>query len=274
MIVKNLAVTGIVLLCCFAIGFPSEKYQCGEKRIVNRHYGKVELRVNCTLDTTAMWVAEYRGDKLHGISVAYDRATGMHSDSSFFQNGKEQGTSLGWDGTGFVTNKVTYRNGLPIGREERYFGPGKPAAILNYNSKGRKHGQQQEWWPNGSKKFEVTYKNGEVLSGMEYYQNGRPRIRYVMPSQPKRNWFSQLTISYESWAPDGRSAGVVKNGQGEIVRFRDTVTNIHSEGFHEIYRDSLQANVEDWDAATVAKWLENYRKPHPDSTAPIPPKGK
>lgn len=274
MISKSITALIAPTLLLFGVGITSEQYKCGEKKMVDRPYGKVQLRVNCDLDTTEMWVSEYRGDEPHGISIAFDRETGRRLDSCFFRNGKQEGQRLAWDSTGFIKYRETYRNGSPYGKKVSFFGPNRPATLSNYDSKGRKHGLQQEWWPNGNKKFEVTFKNGEPLSGTEYYQNGRPRIRFVMPFQPKRDWISQHTISYESWAPDGRAAGVVKNGQGEIVRFLDTVTTLPSEGFHEVYRDSLQDKVEDWDAATVAKWLENYGKTRRDSTAPVPRKTK
>jgi antitoxin component YwqK of YwqJK toxin-antitoxin module len=250
------------LVILFSVNIISAKspYTCGQNEIRNRPYGGVELRVKCEYmeEYNSISVLEYKkGTRVqHGIAIHYDSLWRKH-DSLFFVNGKENGHCIFWDTLGNVIGRKTYRNGLYIGRQESYWSPGHPSVIKNYNSKGNEDGPWAEWWKNGNKKAEFIAKNGEIVSGTEYYQNGKPRVHFVTKYEPKnKNVFKMKYIQAESWAPNGKPAGQIVNGNGEWILFPDGKASADSTVFREVYKDSLMIKGEKLDSAEVESWLK------------------
>lgn len=235
-----------------------QKFACGERKKVSRPYGKVELRVECEVIEGRMWAAEFKGDTLHGFSQGFIRATGKRRDSCFYINGVETGKSLVWDSLGNIKMQAYSKDGHRIGRFEAFIRPGIPSSIKNYDSAGRKHGRQQEWWENGQPKSDLMAQEGQIISGTEYYGNGKPRIRYVSPFIPNRTVFATKTIASESWAPDGRPAGKVVKGQGELLLFSADRAEGTVAAHKEVYKDSLMIRLDELDSGAVAKWLKGY----------------
>lgn len=239
------------------LGLP---YACGEKRSIHRPYGRVELRVDCELTKGRMWVAEFKGEILHGPSQGYVLATGKRRDSCFYKNDEKSGLSLVWDSLGNVLRRTHFWKGKEVGRTESFFAVGKPGVIRNLDSSGRQQGPQEEWWPNGNKKSEAIAKDGFYISATEYYPNGKPRLRYVTEYSPKLLIFGRKMFAQESWAPDGRSAGKVVDGQGEILLFSADSARGRLAAHREIYKDSLMTDLNEFDSAQVIHWLEVYNR--------------
>jgi antitoxin component YwqK of YwqJK toxin-antitoxin module len=232
-------------------------YTCGEKKTVARPYGNVEIRVDCELMEGKVWIAEFKGKTLHGISQTIDRTTGRKVDSCFYRNGNEHGSSLVWDSVGNVVGRSNFRNGKQIGKQEIYFSVGRPAIIKHFNDKGEEEGSWEEWWPNGNKKAEFMAKGGRIVSGTEFYQNGKPRLRYASKYEPKvRSVFKKKRIQAEAWAPDGRPAGKIVNGEGEWLLFPDGRDTTDKTVFREVYKDSLMIKGEELDSAEAARWFK------------------
>jgi hypothetical protein len=248
------------LLLALEVFASSEKYSCGDTKKASRSYGKVEVRVDCELTEGRMWVAEFKGEVNHGFSQGFDRSTGLRKDSCFYINGQKTGKSMKWDSLGNVTLIAHYKNDQRIGKTEAFLRPGVHGVIKNYDSIGRQHGRQQEWWKNGQPKSDVMAREDQIISGTEYYPNGKPRIRYATVFDPARTTFSKKTIEQESWAPDGRSAGKVVKGLGEILLFSAEPEKDKIAAHKEIYKDSLMTHLDELDSAAVVKWLDVYSK--------------
>jgi antitoxin component YwqK of YwqJK toxin-antitoxin module len=234
-----------------------DPYTCGQKKMVKRPYGTVELRVDCEYKTKNILSAfEYKGNVQHGFQIDYD-SLWRKRDSSFFVNGRENGLCLFWDTLGNVIGRETYRNGMYVGRREAYWSPDHPSLIKNYNASGKEEGSWEAWWKNGNKKSEFLAKNGTIVSGTEYYQNGKPRARYVTKYEPKnKNVFKKKYVQAEAWAPNGKSVGKIVNGNGEWILFPDGKDSTDHTVFREVYKDSLMVKGDKLDSAEIAKWLK------------------
>ena len=208
-------------------------------------------------------IMEFMRGKSHGSSQVYDKVSGRRIDSSFYQAGQLEGVALVWDSLGNVVNRAEYHKDKPVGKSVRFFPGLKPAQFQNYDRRGREQGLQEEWWPNGNKKNELMAKNGEIISGTEYYVTGKPRIRYATKYDPGGSLMAMKTISQESWAPDGRSAGTVVKGQGETLLFGNEASEIHVAAHREVYKDSLLVKLDELDSAETLNWLDAYSKAHP-----------
>jgi antitoxin component YwqK of YwqJK toxin-antitoxin module len=245
------------LLLIYSSVISNTRFQCGQKETITRSYGKIELRVNCdgAEEYNSISVADYKDDVQHGFQIDFNR-NWQKKDSSFFKNGKEEGTALYWDTLGNIIGKENYLHGKYIGKRESYFSPGHPAIIKNYNKEGKEDGPWFEWWKNGNKKGEFIAKNGEIISGTEYYQDGKPRINYRDKYDPKnRNVFKTKRIEGEAWAPNGNSTGKIERGNGEWIKFPDGKNPENKSVFHEVYKDSLMIKGEKLDSAQMVKWL-------------------
>ena len=235
----------------------AEKYSCGEKKTIKRPYGTREIRVDCELTKGRMWVAEFKGDAANGISLGFDIASGRKLDSCLYINDEKEGLSLVWDSLGNVVGRSTYRKDRNVGKREVYFAPGRPALIKNYNAAGKEDGPWAEWWENGNKKAEYVAKNGHIISGVEYYQDGKPRVRYRTKYEPEnKNVLKMKHIEAQGWAPNGKSTGKIEKGNGEWILFPDGRDTADHSVFREVYKDSLMIKGEKLDSTEIVKWLK------------------
>ena len=250
------------LVILFSVNIISAKspFTCGQNEIRIRPYGLVELRVNCEgmEEYNSISVLEFKNKTRvqHGISIHYDSLWRMR-DSSLYINGKKNGLIIFWDTAGNLIGRRTFRHGIQVGKDENYWSPGHPSVTKNYNSQGNEDGLWAEWWKNGNKKAEFIAKNGRIVSGTEYYANGKPRVHYVTKYEPKnKNVFKKKYILAESWAPSGKSAGKIVNGNGEWIIFPDGKDNTEPTVSRAVYKDSLMIKGEILDSAEVESWLK------------------
>lgn len=214
------------------------------------------MRVDCSYrdEYNIISVSEFKGKKLHGVTLHFD-STWRKKDSTFYTNHKEHGTTLIWDSLGNVIASRSHRRGIQVGKEENYWSPGRPSIIQNYNSKGEVDGPWQKWWPNGNKRGEFVSKNDQVISSSEYYQDGKPRLKFQGKYETKRvNWLKQKYVYCESWAPNGKPAGKITAGNGEWIIFPDGGDPEHKTVIREVYKDSVLADVDTLTADEIRKW--------------------
>jgi antitoxin component YwqK of YwqJK toxin-antitoxin module len=235
----------------------SPQFECGKPGIRKRPYGLVELRVDCEdkSEYNVISVLEYKGKKQHGISIHFD-SLWRKRDSSFFKNGKEEGLSVFWDTLGNVIGRKTYRNGIQFGKEEYFFAPGRPSLVKHYNSKGEEDGPWSKWWPNGNKRGDFISKRDQIISSDEYYQDGKPRLKFRGKYESKPvPWIERKYVEGESWAPNGKSAGKITKGNGEWILFPDGGDPEHKKVVRYAYKDSILADVDSLTTEEAAKWL-------------------
>lgn len=230
----------------------TDSHECGKTEKITRPYGKIEMKVDCQYRASNILSrVEYKGNTQHGFQMDYD-SLWRKKDSCFFLNGKETGACLFWDTLGNIVGRETYNNGHLIGKREQYYSPGHPALIKNYDSLGRENGQWQEWWKNGVLKSDFTAKQGRIISGTEYYQDGKPRVKYRNSFDPlNRNPLKTKRIDGEAWAPNGKSTGKIDGGNGEWTTFSEGSETAHYTIFHEIYKDSLLIKSQRIDSNTL-----------------------
>lgn len=245
-------------LAFLLLGTP-DKYPCGQRKGITRPYGNVELRVNCKTVQGRKWVAEFKGNALHGMSQGFQIADGIRRDSCFFRSGREHGTCLVWDSLGSIVGRINYRDGKEIGKKEIFYAAGRPALSKTFDDNGEAEGPWLEWWENGNKKGEFIARKGHIVSGMEYYPNGKPRIRYQTKDEPEAKKGSETKyIEAESWAPNGKPTGKILNGNGEWTHF--SAEPIRESGrynvYREVYKDSIMVKDEKLDSAQVSRWLK------------------
>lgn len=248
------------LLTLFSVAAQPAEYKCGEKKSVKRSYGTVQLTVDCsylddpTYDNIA--VLEHKGKAHHGIEIHYD-SLWRRRDSSFWVNGKENGTSLYWDTLGNVIGKSTFKMDKRFGKSESYWSKGHPSAFQNYDAQGNEDGLQQFWWENGNKKNEYISKHGDIISATEYFQDGKPRIRYTSKRDPKTgSALKRRFIDCEAWSPTGKSTGKIVKGNGSWIVFNDGQDTTLTKVLRETYKDSLLIKLDSLDRAEIAAWLK------------------
>lgn len=254
-----MTIIALFTLICWKLS-GAAPYACGQKEIRKKSYGAVELRVECSylIDSTDnnISVLEYKGDVQHGVSIHFD-SLWRKRDSSFYLNGKKNGTLIFWDTLGNLIGRENFRNGKHVGKLEAYWRPGSPSIIKNYNAQGKEEGPWEEWWKNGNKKAEYIAKGGLIVSGAEYYPNGKPRVRYATKYEPKvKSVLKTKYIEAESWAPDGRPAGKITKGQGQWMIFPDGTEPKDTTVFLEVYKDTLMVEGHALTPAEAAKRLQ------------------
>lgn len=248
----------LMALVAAAPALAENTYQCGQNQSKARRYGSVILKVDCSFleDSTDnnITVAEFKGKKRHGIEIHFD-SLWRKRDSSFHVNGKQEGLTVFWDTLGNIIGRKNYKNGVQSGKEEYFFAPGRPSLVKNYNSKGEEDGPWSKWWPNGNKRGDFVSKNDQILSSEEYYQNGKPRLKFRGKYEPKSvSWIERKFVEGESWAPNGKPAGKITKGNGEWILFPDGGDPQHKKVVRYTYKDSILADVDSLSAEEVAKW--------------------
>lgn len=231
------------------------QYECGKNEKVKRPYGWVELEIDCGSRRNNIFSrAEYKTGKQHGFQIGYDTLW-RKKDSSFFVNGKKEGNVLFWDTLGNVISRSTYRLGVQFGKDENYWSPGHPSVIMYYNAKGEENGPCDKWWPNGTKRSEGKYKDGQLLTLKEYYPNGAARMQFTGKYERKQPaTLKDKHVQGETWGPNGKSAGKIVDGNGSWIRFPDGSDSTNTKVFREVYKDSVLLDIQPLNAAEIEKW--------------------
>jgi antitoxin component YwqK of YwqJK toxin-antitoxin module len=218
----------------------------------------VELFVNCAGQAKAnsISVLEYQQDAQvqHGFAIHYD-GKWRKQDSCMFVHGKENGRCVFWDSLGNVTKVESYRNGSIFGKRETWWSPGRPAVSKIYDAKGKETGPWLEWWENGNRKAEYLAKGGRIVTGTEYYHDGKRRVRYVKSFDPVSP-FKVLYSEGEAWAPNGKSTGRIVKGEGAWILFPDGHDSADHVPFHESYLRKSLVRTEKLDSAQAAIWSQ------------------
>lgn len=180
-------------------------------------------------------------------------------DSNFYVNNRRLGTALCWDSLGNILCREEYKDGKNVGRMESNFGPGRPALLKDFNDSGNAHGIERTWWKSGNLEKDFWNERGSTIRGAEFYPNGKLRYRHERPYQTPGSVgaFKRKLISGQTWAPNGKSTGKVKQGNGKLIRFSaepDTVTGRY-RAWHETYKDSVLESGGKVDSIEIAKWL-------------------
>jgi antitoxin component YwqK of YwqJK toxin-antitoxin module len=174
-----------------------------------------------------------------------------------FVNGKEDGDLIFWDTNGNVIGHQRFRNGNLVGLDEAFWSPERPSLKKHYNSKGEEDGIWQEWWKNGNLKKDLIAKNGQIISGTEYYRNGKPRIRYVgVYSKVPKSFFETEYLEGEAWTPSGKSTGKIVKGNGSWVVFPDEADTTSKTVFRETYKGKTLARIDTLSRAEVEALLK------------------
>jgi hypothetical protein len=249
-----------ILLALHSFAHPySKTVECAPKQFKKIAGTKIEIRTECEQEGNTFIsksVIEYKNGKQHGIERIYYGNTDRMRSLATYKNGLEEDSVHVWDSLGNLTCLGFYKHGMRIGKWETWYsGVGNPRESKNYNSKGKEEGPWQEWWANGNRKGDFAAMNGEIVSGTEYYFDGKPRIKYLSKYEPKRESFlNRKYIEAEAWAPDGSMAGKIVNGNGEWLLFPDGEDPKDQVVFREIYKDSLLIKAGKLDSAVSAKW--------------------
>lgn len=135
---------------------------------------------------------------------------------SFYESGKLK--SIGLDNgrwftlsekgdTLVVGNK---KDGKSIGKRCAWFENGKRNFIFTYNDSGKKDGLSVQWREDGTVQDSIIYRNGEMIEGWYYYDNGK--LHYYYKKKDCDQCYSQ--IFYD---PKGKKCGEEKNGNGTYI---------------------------------------------------------
>ena len=116
-------------------------------------------------------------------------------------------------------------------------------------------GPWQKWWANGNKRGEYVSKNDQVISATEYFQDGKPRRKFLGRYEKKGvNFLNQKYIQCESWAPNGKPAGKITNGNGEWLIFPEGDEPENKMVIRQVIKDSVVAELDTLSRADAAKW--------------------
>lgn len=169
-----------------AEGYWKTYYVTGVKRSEGRY-------TNFKLDS--IWVFyDQAGDTTEKISYLFDKKNGYHLkykknpssglylwSKELYAGGKKEGTGFFYHPDGKVQQTVSYNDGKREGLSKEYDKSGNVITLLEYNNdflvsrekinrtdiNGLKQGEWVDFYPNGSKKTEKTYKD-DLLHG--YYK--------------------------------------------------------------------------------------------------------
>jgi antitoxin component YwqK of YwqJK toxin-antitoxin module len=253
----------ILIINLFAATLPEWHYQndCEPRKEIIKEKKKVEIRTDCILD---------RGEITEKILTEFSKGLRDGKEEVFFASGKlrqithyrkgvKADSFYSWDSLGNVLTRGCYKKGKEFGYWERFFSPGHPRLLITYNDSGNEEGPSQLWWPNGNKKGEYVYKNGQHIIRTEYYPNGKPRIHDEKPYQAGDPTVFKLKLSNgETWAPNGKSCGKIVDGNGELILWSegpDSATGKYI-AVKDIYKDSTLVKMAPLDSATIEKWLK------------------
>jgi antitoxin component YwqK of YwqJK toxin-antitoxin module len=216
-------------------------------------------KYSCYENDSLEWIQRLKNGKSHGLSETF-YPSGKKAQEKPYLNGKLNGVHKGWMEDGFQAFSKPYKNDLPIGTQESWYAPGKPEQILHYNAKGEKDGVQKQWWKNGNMEYDLVSKQGRIISGTEFYPDGKPRIRYVYDFDPKRKTAHEYNkvVETETWSPSGKSISRIVKGNGESITFLAQPDSVSKQYvvFDEFYQDGELVKGHRLDSASVAKLLQ------------------
>ncbi|TGK37436.1 hypothetical protein EHQ12_06830 [Leptospira gomenensis] len=95
-----------------------------------------------------------------------------------------------------VVRKTSYREGLPDGIEKEMYQNRILSSERNF-TRGKKTGIHRGWYPDGKRRFQYSYQNGELHGDVWEWHSSGSLITYA------KYWNGQL-LGKKVWRPDGQ----------------------------------------------------------------------
>lgn len=157
-----------------------------------------------------LWLAGCRVE-----AVTRGPGDGLASRRGVLYRGKEPFTGLVIDTFpgGRTASRASYLRGRKHGVEHAYYPDGAPRWTREY-FRGEKEGLHAGWWENGNRMFENRFRAGEYEGeAREWYADGKPArtLHYAhgVESGMQRAWRPNGTVYANYEARDGHQYGVV-----------------------------------------------------------------
>ncbi len=116
-----------------------------------------------------IWSKElFAGDRKEGTAFIYF-ADGKIQQTIAYNNGKKEGLSKEYDKDGKIITLLEYNNDFLVSRER----------INRMDTKGLKQGEWKEFYPNGGKKSEISYKD-DLMHGYYKEYDNRGKLVFTM----------------------------------------------------------------------------------------------
>ena len=181
-------------------------------------------------------IKHYRNGKLDGIQEEYYASgklkqrtiynDGCEIDSlvSYHENGKLEcviyysnckcnGEVLVFDENGDTVQHGMCKNGKTIGILQNWYKKGRKSSYFTYNDSSKKDGLSVRWREDGTVQDSVIYRNGEMIEGWYYYDNGK--LHHHLKKKGNDQYYS--LVFYD---PKGKKCGEVKNGNGTYLFYQ------------------------------------------------------
>jgi len=160
----------------------------------------------------------YENGQIESIAT-YNRGELVDSTYSYYPDGKLEGIGVK-NGRWFTLSKNgdtlsvgNSKNGKSIGTHNAWYENGKREFTITYNDSGKKDGLSVRWREDGTVQDSVMYRNGEMIEGWYYYDNGK--LHHHLKKKGNDQYYS--LVFYD---PKGKKCGEVKNGNGTYLFYQ------------------------------------------------------
>jgi antitoxin component YwqK of YwqJK toxin-antitoxin module/ankyrin repeat protein len=194
---------------------------------------KNDTFVTCTTisDGKIIEIDRMKNDKFHGLQQSwykngqlkrilnYNEGDLLDTTFSYYESGKLR--SIGLDNgrwftlseNGDTLSVGNKRNGKSIGTHNAWYENGNREFTITYNDSGKKDGLSVRWREDGTVQDSVIYRNGEMIEGWCYYDNGN--LQYNLKKKGNDQYYS--LVFYD---PKGKKCGEVNNGNGTYIFYQ------------------------------------------------------
>lgn len=250
----------IALTFSYAFGHETKPIpECGTIQKKKTEEGIYEKKTVCT--SKDIWVIEYLNGKRHGEERIYNVKKNL-VQIGHFRNGEYHDTSVVWDSNGVRISKRSFIDGQSVGGDTTWFSNGKIQTVSNFDSTGTPDGYWYRNYDEGHLEYEQHWAEGACTSQVEYYRNGKVRLKMRSPISSKDAFFGKKVTSAESYSWSGKRIGKVVKGKGKIYLlprdFNDfAFPNYDGKptvGYIEVYQDSNLVKVHQIDSTAIEKF--------------------
>jgi len=153
----------------------------------------------------------------------------------FYYNCRDSGMFLYFSEKGDTLTKSFFSGRKTIGLFRQWHLNKRPAAVIQYNDSGKKHGLCETWREDGTRSDSVVYNNGELVEERVYFADGKVRYHLVYGDKVnvRRVWYSgsidtldELTVANATFYSfkNGKIISSIKNGKG-LATWCDSIGN-------------------------------------------------
>jgi len=155
-----------------AVEYQAEGVLSSSRSIVN---GKLNGEfIQYFPDGTIESSTNYKENIVHGLYQLF-YPDGTLRESVDYQNGKFEGKRTVYWTNGITKETNYFQGGILRGESVFYFSNGLIRKKIKYDSRGRKDGSWEDYYPNGVLSGKTVYKNGTIVSPMERFdRQGNP----------------------------------------------------------------------------------------------------